>query len=200
MTAAISVSNYEFQGQVLSPAFSDPPSPPPSPMSTSSDQDGSSSTDFSASHNFDEETTSRRTFVNGKPKYPTKYHELLLPLSPATSLPVATIVPTHCSKVNAELQEQFLNLLRVSTPADVERFLEMHSENVDVNRYNVSGQTPLHEACVEDNAELVRILVRFGADCRLTTRDGFSVLHLASFGGGSELFNLLVGLKRPQDQ
>ena len=42
MSEEISYSNYLYQGQVYSPAFSDPPSPS-SPMSTSSDTATSSS-------------------------------------------------------------------------------------------------------------------------------------------------------------
>ena len=184
MSSAISACNYEFQGQVYSPAFSEPPSPPQSPMSTSSDT----------------EQEAPQQFVNRRPKFPTKYHEMLQPINPITTLHVETrtksIVPTHKSKVNAELQQQFLNILQLSEASDIELFLREHSENIDVNQYNCDGQTPLHIACIGGNCDIVKILIRFGADPSLTNRDGFSVLHLASFSGSSEVLTFLTNLRR----
>ena len=52
MSEEISYSNYLYQGQVYSPAFSDPPSPS-SPMSTSSDT-GSSSVQLDIQHSDDQ--------------------------------------------------------------------------------------------------------------------------------------------------
>jgi ankyrin repeat protein len=63
---------------------------------------------------------------------------------------------------------------------------------VDVNRFSSDGQTPLHDACVSGNLDLVRILVQFGADLQLTNRDGFSVIHLATFSGNSQLLTFLL--------
>jgi ankyrin repeat protein len=39
------------------------------------------------------------------------------------------------------------------------------------------------------------VLVRFGADSRLTTREGFSALHIAAFSGHSDILLYIMSLK-----
>lgn len=182
----MSTSVYRpYQDPVYSPAFSEPPSPSSSPMSTGSDPEESEIVR-------EEESL----FRNRKPEYPTKYHEMLQPLHPVLSVPVETIVPTHSSSVNIQLQEQFDSLLRICQVESVERFLRQHSENIDINRYNSDGQTPLHQACVEGNLALVRILVQYGANCQLTTKGGFSPIHLATFSGNTEVLSFVISGNR----
>jgi hypothetical protein len=80
--------------------------------------------------------------ANKLPRFATKYDEMLQPLSPVTTLPVATKSPlsihkTHQSTFDAKLQRQFQNLLGfASNVSDIEDFLSKHSENVDLNEYN----------------------------------------------------------------
>ena len=76
---------------------------------------------------------------------------------------------------------------------NLEDFLVHHSENIDVNQYNHDGQTALQQSCSAGNLPLVKLLVRFGANMRLTTREGFSVLHIAAFSGHSELLAFVMG-------
>jgi len=283
MSEEISYSNYLYQGQVYSPAFSDPPSPS-SPMSTSSDT-GSSliqsdiyhpeeqatlSTDMSPVYN--EETpcssshkstdhkslaftssqlsdnsglkysankssfnrtedvnssrpSSHNTFSNSQVsssrlKFPTKYHEMLQPLSPVTTLPVEELIrrplpnKTHITEHNVQLQKKFHSLVDNATTCQaasktatannentllssrvntLEDFLLHHSENIDVNQYNTDGQTALQQCCLAGNLPLVKLLVRFGANMRLTTREGFSILHIAAFSGHSDLLTFVMG-------
>ena len=286
MSEEISYSNYLYQGQVYSPAFSDPPSPS-SPMSTTSDtatssvqsenhstedqnsvlpnmspvydetsscpspkNPGSTSTSISSqssdktmrqtenrcdnranrnTNNY--QNQSQNSFSNfqgnaSKPKFPTKYHEMLQPLSPVTTLPVEEEVirrplpnKTHITEHDIQLQKQFHSLVDSATcplPKTTERtatnnktdndkslinrvfqnledFLVHHSENIDVNQYNGDGQTALQQCCVAGNLQLVKLLVRFGANMRLTTREGFSILHIAAFSGHSDLLAFVMG-------
>jgi hypothetical protein len=186
----VSVCNYEFKGQIYSPAFSEPESPPASPESSH----------ISVAPIRQERDASDHllsSYSNKQPKFPTKYHEMLQPLNPITTLRVKAILPTHKSTVNAKLQEQFLRVLQLgNTVADVEAFLRDHSENIDINQYNSDGQTPLHLASLEGNCDAVELLIRFGADIFLTTRDGFSVMHLAAFSGNSKLLCFFTSLIR----
>ena len=76
---------------------------------------------------------------------------------------------------------------------NLEDFLVHHSEDIDVNQYNHDGQTALQQCCSAGNLPLVKLLVRFGANMRLTTREGFSVLHIAAFSGHSELLAFVMG-------
>ena len=279
MSEEISYSNYLYQGQVYSPAFSDPPSPS-SPMSTSSDTGTSSiqsdhsedqsalstnmspvykeanpcssshtSTDnkripFTSSKLSDtsglkndanksscngceddnsSNPTSHNTFSNpqvnsSRLKFPTKYHEMLQPLSPVTTLPVEEVIrrplpnKTHITEHDVQLQQQFHSLVDNATTCQVsktttnnentllssrvnslEDFLVHHSENIDVNQYNTDGQTALQQSCLAGNLPLVKLLVRFGANMKLTTREGFSILHIAAFSGHSDLLTFVMG-------
>ena len=285
MSEEISYSNYLYQGQVYSPAFSDPPSPS-SPMSISSDtttassqqsdnyssedqcsvppnmspvynetsscsksqnqsinkaytssqasdkrnirQEGNSY-DFRGARNV--QNSSQNSFSNyqgnpAKPKFPTKYHEMLQPLSPVTTLPVEEEVirrplpnKTHVTEHDVQLQKQFHSLVDSATCPlpkttdkaatnnttdnekslvnrvlqNLEDFLVHHSENIDVNQYNHDGQTALQQSCSAGNLPLVKLLVRFGANMRLTTREGFSILHIAAFSGHSDLLAFVMG-------
>ena len=297
MSEEICYSNYQFQGQVYSPAFSNPPSPS-SPMSTTSDTASSShqpdiycgeeqpvvqsspsktainnlptdmtptynaktvssnsddqahkvrldngssisssncvalesmnnqnySNKFEESHNFkklpSQHNSNSLQGSSTKLRYPTKYHEMLQPLSPVTTLPVEEVVrrplpnKTHQVDHDIHLQKRFHSLVDTATSSlskstttttidnektflnrvnDIEDFLLQHSENVDVNQYNSDGKTALQQSCLAGNLPLVKLLVRFGANMRLTTREGFSILHIAAFSGHSDLLTFVMG-------
>ena len=209
MSTAISVFNYEFQGQVLSPAFS----PPPSPVSDSNDsvegdEDVIAPTTqrphkrrMPQQQQQNQQQPKRRTFVNKKPKFPTRYHESLQPLSPCTMLPVTicrAVDAPHKSGVDAERQEEFLKLMRNCDAQEVEVFLRAHSENIDINKFSEEGETALHMACHEGNVSCAEVLLRFGANPRITTRNGFSIVHLASFSGSPETLTLAINLNQKQ--
>ncbi|KAI8518148.1 hypothetical protein Bbelb_041650 [Branchiostoma belcheri] len=52
---------------------------------------------------------------------------------------------------------------------------------VNVNVFDPEGQTALHQSVLDGNLELVKLLVKFGADVRLANRDGWSALHIAAY-------------------
>ena len=123
---------------------------------------------------------------------------MLQPLSPVITLPVESSYTQYQTKpkVNAELQEEFMQLLRGSNLNEIERFLREHSENVDVNVFDPEfGQTPLHDACQLGQFELVKILVQYGANHKLTNRDGFSIWHLAAFCGNPKILSYISNLR-----
>jgi ankyrin repeat protein len=64
---------------------------------------------------------------------------------------------------------------------------------LNVNFVDSDGQTPLHQSCMDGNLEVVKLLVRHGADVRLANRDGWSPLHVASFCGFYDIVSYLVG-------
>merc|ERR1712179_109470 len=127
-----------------------------------------------------------------KPRYVgTIYEAMLAPLAPATTLPVShhrTV--THQPRGDPSLQADLLDLVKLGKKEKMEEWLEENGECVNLNIYSAEGLTPLHEVCQdggENSAELARLLVRFGADTRMTSRDGWSPVHMASFNGNSAL-------------
>ena len=133
-----------------------------------------------------------------KPKHcGTIYESLLAPLSPATTLPVRQLAPRPAPAPNTDpdLQADFLDLVTIGKPAKLERFLESHAESVNLNQYSGEGLTPLQAVCGAGGAaalELARLLVRYGADTRLTSRDGWSPVHMATFSGNTALMLYLL--------
>lgn len=239
MSTTICLYNYEYQGQVLSPAFSDPPSPvrdddlvhcPTSDDDEEVSRNGSKRRrrTSTSSGSEAEDCGEANVFRNKKPRFPTKYHERLQPLSPSTVLPVRctvltrvpppgcdagaeVTVPAPCkAAVDAEAQAEFVRLLdaavadanrsgsdAASSPRDdVEAFLSGdRGRLVDVNAYDVDGQTPFLRCCQEGDVALLKVLVAHGANIRLTTREGFSALHIAAFSGNSDLVFYVMSLK-----
>merc|ERR1711894_710521 len=214
MSTTVCASNYEYQGQVYSPAFSEPSSPM---SSTTSSQPPSPKPDLK--YDFEEE------FVSKRPKFANKYEEMLQPLDPVRTLPChqikhnsrSKVVPkkTHQSNVDKKLQEQFQNLMimvcssskqtadeknnvnnkRKADVDEVEDFLTEYLEKLDINQFNREGRTALQQSCLEGNLPLAKVLVKFGANSRIMTREGFSTLHLAVFSGHSHVMSYVMSLR-----
>ena len=184
-------------------------SDPPSPISWASDCDETVTTSLpdkkrSSSHFEDDNENNRRyaPYVNKKPKFATKYDEMLQPLSPMTYLPVESLMlplpnKTHRPNYNVQSQKQFRNLLESRAKiSDIESFLGDNSETIDINEYNLEGRTALQQCCFDGNLPTAKLLVRFGADAKLTTREGFSTLHIAAFSGHSNVLLYIMSLRR----
>lgn len=73
------------------------------------------------------------------------------------------------------------------------RLLQRHGSQLDVNRANHAGLTPLHHAVLSNNLDTVKLLLSAG-DARVDSADqyGFTPLHTASACGYSPLVSLLV--------
>ena len=266
MATTVCLYDYEYNGQVYSPAFSDPPSPkdynpdseedgfdgpdsqlspPMSPQRPESNQkhtEGSHRALMASTTTKDlwknklkrknieaglktnvqlcSDADNLYPFVNKKPKYPTKYHEMLQPLSPVTTFPPCNITNDPGSSTSkqkpitwdVQLQQEFNMLLNESIPLanddqncqisssakqmnsarKVEDFLINHCKSIDINRYNEEGQTPLQRCCLEGNIQLAKLLVKFGAKSKITTRDGFTTLHIAAFSGQSQMMLFIL--------
>ena len=163
-------NNYEYLGQVYSPAFSDPASSPPvSPMSTGSSAESCVSSDDTARRR---RQRSRRSSTSVQ----QPQEDFLLNES--------------------QLQVNFEKLVKIGDCDKLNDFLDQHWQSVDIDQYtdDSRSQTPLQWACLESNLDLVKTLIRFGANWRLTSKDGFSLLHIAAFSGNSELLNYVMSL------
>ncbi len=207
MSTTVSVSNYAYQGQVFSPAFSEPASPisdtSASPPASPRSDDGDDPTCYNVK---DKKRPSRVNrdieddleFVTKKPKYANKYEAMLRPLRPSTVIkPKSLPVKTHKSPVDERLQERFHELADLAEPSEVDAFLSQHLNVLEVDKYNSDGRTAMQQAVLDGNLELAKVLVKYGANFRLTTRDGFSPFHLAVYAGHSGLMMYISQLNRP---
>ena len=70
--------------------------------------------------------------------------------------------------------------------------LSRHGEEIDVNQINEEGNTPLQTAALGGSLEVVRLLVRAGADPGMASRDGWSTLHIAAYSGHAEITQYIM--------
>ncbi|XP_066511145.1 notch-regulated ankyrin repeat-containing protein B-like [Hoplias malabaricus] len=90
-------------------------------------------------------------------------------------------------------QRVFQEALRKGDTEGLRLLLQgMSSCEFNVNSFGPEGQTALHQSVIDGNLELVKLLVKFGADVRLANRDGWSALHIAAFGGHQDIALYLI--------
>lgn len=90
-------------------------------------------------------------------------------------------------------QRVFQEALRKGNTAELHSLLRgMTNCEFNVNSFGPEGQTALHQSVIDGNLELVKLLVKFGADVRLANRDGWSALHMAAFGGHQDIALYLI--------
>ena len=130
-----------------------------------------------------------------RPKYcGTIYEAMLAPISPVTTLPIHTVYKNSV-KCEPEIQNDFLDLVALGKRAKLEKFLEENIDSININQYNKDGLTPLQTVAQEGgetSADIGELLVRYGADTRLTSRDGWSAVHMATFSGNTRLMMFLL--------
>lgn len=90
-------------------------------------------------------------------------------------------------------QRVFQEAVRRGNTKELHSLLQnMSSCEFNVNSFGPEGQTALHQSVIDGNLELVKLLVKFGADIRLTNREGWSALHIAAFGGHQDIVLYLI--------
>ncbi|XP_063001015.1 notch-regulated ankyrin repeat-containing protein [Elgaria multicarinata webbii] len=90
-------------------------------------------------------------------------------------------------------QRVFQEAVRQGNTRQLQALLQnMTSCEFNVNSFGPEGQTALHQSVIDGNLELVKLLVKFGADIRLANRDGWSALHIAAFGGHQDIVLYLI--------
>ncbi|XP_072840678.2 notch-regulated ankyrin repeat-containing protein [Pogona vitticeps] len=90
-------------------------------------------------------------------------------------------------------QRVFQEAVRKGNTQELQSLLQsMSSCEFNVNSFGPEGQTALHQSVIDGNLELVKLLVKFGADIRLANRDGWSALHIAAFGGHQDIVLYLI--------
>ena len=117
-------------------------------------------------------------------------------MADADSGPVAQSVDAHACRFSFAqpdlYQKLFEKAVQEGNGGLIERILEDKQEKVNVNCMDTDGQRPLHQGCLHGNLDMVKLLIRFGADVGLTNRDGWSPLHLAAYTGHRDVLLYLI--------
>ena len=69
--------------------------------------------------------------------------------------------------------------------------LNFYKEKIDINISDITGATPLHYACSGGYIDVVKLLIKFGADIN-TTRSGSTPLYLAILHGHLDLVEYIL--------
>ena len=80
-------------------------------------------------------------------------------------------------------------LLDAARRGDLVQVRALLGRNVDVNTRSTNGGTALHVAVEQDNAPMVDLLLRSGANVRASNRYGVTPLYLAALNSNAALFS-----------
>lgn len=83
---------------------------------------------------------------------------------------------------------------------EVQRWLTQGGGELDINRRDHTGRTPLHLACISSTPEIVQHLVDHGARIIARVADGRTALHLAAARGSVEIVRILVTKSEKNEQ
>lgn len=143
---------------------------------------------FSPKPNLKDRTRARGESAQGRQLVPARFRSL--------SGEVFTTCVESMSQADVSCsarQRVFQEALRKGNTAELHSLLRgMTNCEFNVNSFGPEGQTALHQSVIDGNLELVKLLVKFGADVRLANRDGWSALHMAAFGGHQDIALYLI--------
>ena len=127
----------------------------------------------------------------------TIYEKMLSPISPSLTLPIPTRICESSERfINRSLQKELVQLLEESDEDELKDFLMKNSDQIDINQYGEDGVTPLQRVCQAGGVVgVARTLIGYGADVRLTSRDGWSAVHMATFSGNTRLMLYILSCR-----
>ncbi|XP_076271704.1 protein phosphatase 1 regulatory subunit 12B-like isoform X18 [Rhynchophorus ferrugineus] len=82
--------------------------------------------------------------------------------------------------------------LAACSAGDKEEVLKLLDKGADINTANVDGLTALHQACIDDNLDMVEFLVEHGADVNRGDNEGWTPLHATSSCGFVYIAKFLI--------
>lgn len=68
----------------------------------------------------------------------------------------------------------------------------LKTAGIDINVVNVDGMTGLHQACIDDNIDMVNFLIENGADINACDNDGWTPLHATASCGHLAIAEILL--------
>lgn len=75
---------------------------------------------------------------------------------------------------------------------DLDETVSLLEEGVDIDYRNNDGLTALHQACIDENEEMVNLLLERGANIEAVDNEGWTPLHAAASAGNVDIAQILV--------
>ncbi|XP_043562081.1 protein phosphatase 1 regulatory subunit 12A-like isoform X1 [Chiloscyllium plagiosum] len=82
--------------------------------------------------------------------------------------------------------------LAACSSGDREEVEKLLLQGADINYTNVDGLTALHQACIDENLDMVTFLVEHGANINQPDNEGWTALHAAASCGFMEIAEYLI--------
>ncbi|XP_049829359.1 protein phosphatase 1 regulatory subunit 12C isoform X10 [Schistocerca gregaria] len=82
--------------------------------------------------------------------------------------------------------------LAACAAGDKEEVLRLLQKGADIDTANVDGLTALHQACIDDNLDMVEFLVEHGADVNRGDNEGWTPLHATASCGFISIAKYLI--------
>ncbi|XP_052746425.1 protein phosphatase 1 regulatory subunit 12A isoform X6 [Bicyclus anynana] len=98
-------------------------------------------------------------------------------------------MPKRASRIQFSSEIVFLAACTAGDKDEVLRLLKM---GADINTANVDGLTALHQACIDDNLEMVEFLVEHEADVNRGDNEGWTPLHATASCGFLSIARYLI--------
>jgi len=93
----------------------------------------------------------------------------------------------------------FEDHIRESDGDAIMTMLRRASVDIDLDRINMSGMTALHQAVLDDNLVMVRLLIQHGAKINKKDEDGWTPLHAAAANGLHHIARYLISQGADKD-
>ena len=88
--------------------------------------------------------------------------------------------------------EASVMLLEAATRNDIDEVRRLLSLSVTPDSTNEDGLTALHQCCIDDSEEMMKVLVEFGADVNAADSEQWTPLHAAATCGHLHLVKFLI--------
>ncbi len=118
----------------------------------------------------------------------------------SNSLPNAKILVSNGAKVNETANDGMTPFLQASlgvssgkVPIEMSDLLRKNGADInsELKRKGASGWNALHYAIINGDVELVKYLIKYGANVNKATGEGSTPLYLAKLGGDDEVVKIL---------